>query len=215
MPSLLLNPYPLLARWATSITPLQQNQGLSDGVWAHSPTSVSLRTLHPLMFLAVSEMGCLSFSLPCSESPPPLSPGSSILVMPLLLHLQSSSPHWLILFYLQIPHSTPSKKLESKKYLPPKSQSTWLAFLPTQTSFWNCLPPRKMLWMFILTWFYLCGKKKARVHSAFPGPATSLGYHNQSLSPIESFFIVSCICLCCLFLLPLSLPWPRSLSPQT
>lgn len=89
-----------------------------------------------------------------------------------------------------IPHSTPSKKLESKKYLLPKSQSTWLAFLPTQTSFWNCLPPRKMLWMFILTWFYLCGKKKSKGTQCFPWACNLLGLP-QSISKSDWVFLHS------------------------
>lgn len=63
---------------------------------------------HPFIFLSVSEMGCLSFSL--SYSGIPRSPGISISVIPHLLHFLSSALHCLS----QVSTARPPKNLENK-----------------------------------------------------------------------------------------------------
>lgn len=72
------------------------------------PTYLCLKTWHLIIFLSVSGMRYLPFSLPYSGRPLPLPPGRSASGTPLhfqssRLHFQSSLLHRLILFYLQIP----------------------------------------------------------------------------------------------------------------
>lgn len=137
-------------------------------------------------------MGCLPFFLPDSGSPPPqevhfshpTSSSFSVFFLPL-----SDS------FLLSDPHSTSSKNLENKKYLSRPQTPESLADHPAYTGFLLKLPsPWKMFWMFILTWFYFSGKRtqtKMWVCTVLSQAGNLLGCHSQSLSPNDSFFIVS------------------------
>lgn len=89
-----------------------------------------------------------------------------------LLHLQSSSPHCLILFYLQIPIALPPNNWKTKRTSLPSlkylSKLPGLALLPAQTSFdivfcletcSGCLFCRNF-----------ASLEKMRIHNAFLGP---------------------------------------------
>lgn len=113
------------------------------------PTYLCLKTWHLIIFLSVSEMRYLPFSLPYSGRPLPLPPGRSASGTPLhfqssRLHFQSSLLHCLILFYLQIPIALSFKNWKTKNNsLSEKKKSDfkllgWCFCL--QTSTWNCFP---------------------------------------------------------------------------
>ena len=104
--------------------------------------------------------------------------GRPILGILSLLHLQSSSPHCLILFYLQIPTALPPNNWKTKKDLPILP----LKYLSPKLLGWPCCLHRPLFdIVFCLETCSGCLfchnfaslEKKMRIHNAFFGPVIS------------------------------------------
>lgn len=148
-------------------------------MWAHSPYFSLPQNIVPshLSFRlrnAVSSLFSALLWIPSIALPT----GRPILGILSLLHLQSSSPHCLILFYLQIPTALPPNNWKTKKDLPILP----LKYLSPKLLGWPCCLHRPLFdIVFCLETCSGCLfchnfaslEKKMRIHNAFFGPVIS------------------------------------------
>lgn len=148
-------------------------------MWAHSPYFSLPQNIVPshLSFRlrnAVSSLFSALLWIPSTAIPT----GRPILGILSLLHLQSSSPHCLILFYLQIPTALPPNNWKTKKDLPILP----LKYLSPKLLGWPCCLHRPLFdIVFCLETCSGCLfcrnfaslEKKMRIHNAFFGPVIS------------------------------------------
>lgn len=200
MHSFLLDHHPVLVRWETTITPLQQTQRLSGCMWAHSPHFSVPQNITLTSFFWSQWRSVFPFSLPYSVSLP-LPPGDLTQSSCLSLTFRLPLPVvWFFSTFIFLRHSL-QKIGKQKMPLAPNPKS--LADLSPDFDLKLPSPMKDALHVYFNLNLPRWEKKKVRVH-VLSMDLQSPGLPQQSLSPIDSSFTApyGCVCYFCSFPLP-------------
>lgn len=188
MRSFLLSFYPLHARWATSVTLLQQNWRWSDGMWAHSPhfflsqkivpSHLSFRLkrwgVFPFLCLTLDPLLCSCLGDPSQASRPFLVFSLSLPIVWFFSTFRSPQ-HSLQKVGKQKVTSLPTPLSKPPPATNPKSWAGLSAYTDLLLKLFSTLKDAPdVCFNIILPQVRVGGGGwEARVHSAFFGPVTS------------------------------------------